>query len=180
MCAFRIPDSELNWKIGRVLHFANYLAKTKSSQQYHGLSANVSDKNIGVLCSWYAITDTVSRKFSLSFSEVPHVHVPISSYLCTLPVACFENLESANIANNIGKMNSENMKILTMKNFTLTVNVMSSIQNIFQDSNPPSVLMKKKSMSQDKIKCETQCPSNNDCWTKCGRILLTKKDKQQN
>ena len=49
VCVFQMHMPDLNWKIGRVLHFANYLAKTKASQQYQGLCAKVSDKNIGVL-----------------------------------------------------------------------------------------------------------------------------------
>ena len=81
------------------------MAKTKASQQYRGLSAKVSDKNIGVLCSWYTLVDAVSRKFSLSDSAVPHVHVSINNYLCTLPGGCFEDSESA----SIGKINPEKM-----------------------------------------------------------------------
>ena len=59
-------------KIGRVLHFANYLAKTKASQQYQGLCAKVSDQNniMGVLRSWYTLVDA---KFSLSDNAVSHV-----------------------------------------------------------------------------------------------------------
>ena len=178
VCVFQMSMPDLNWKIGRILHFANYLAKTKGKQQYRGLSAKVSDKNIGVLCSWYILVDAVSRKFSLSDNAVSHVHVSISKYLCTLPGGCFEESESAIVASNIGKMDPESMKTLTMKSFKLTSNVMSGIQNIFQDSNPPMVPIKQKQVSLDnQTKHETQ--RNNNNWIKCGRILLTKKDKQQ-
>ena len=163
VCVFQMHKPDLNWKIGRVLHFANYLAKTKASQQYRGLSANgvgscsalgglctlsghnfygenyipmeghqklgghqaplppgsyayvttkVSDKNIGVLCSWYTLVDATSRKFSLSDSAVSHVHVSINDYLCTLPGRCFEESESASITNSIGKINPEALKHL--------------------------------------------------------------------
>ena len=39
VCVFQMHMPDWNWKIGRVLHFANHLAKTKASQQYRGLSA---------------------------------------------------------------------------------------------------------------------------------------------
>ena len=164
-----MPD--LNWKIGGILHFVNYLAKTKGKQQYCDLSTEVSDKNIGVLCSWYILVDTVSRKFSLSDNAVSHVHMSISKYFCTLPGGCFEESESAIFASNIGKMDPGSMKTLTMKSVNLTSNVMSGIQNIFRDSNPPMVPIKQKQVSLDnETKHETQ-RNNNNC-IECGTILL--------
>ena len=56
MCIFRTTDN--GWKIGRVLQFSNHLEKTKGAKQYHGLTADVSNAKLGVLCSWYtAIED---------------------------------------------------------------------------------------------------------------------------
>ena len=152
----------MNWKIGRILHFTNYLAKTKGSQQYRGLSANVSDKNIGILCSWYTLVDASSRKFCLSDKEVSHVHVSISNYLYTLPGGCFEDSESATVVSNIGKMDPESTKTLTMKSFSLALNEMLGIQNIFQDSNPPTVPVKQKPVALDNdTKHEAECNNNN-------------------
>ena len=175
VCVFQIHMPDLNWKIGRVLHFANYLAKTKASQQYQGLCAKVSDKNIGVLCSWYALVDAASNKFSLSDNAVSHVHVSINNYLCTLPGGCFENTESVCTTNSIGKLNSESIKTLTMKTFHLTLNVMSGIQNIFHDCNSPGIPIQQKLV----VSPDNTTKHETHYWTKCGSILLTKKDRQQ-
>ena len=115
----------------------------------------------------------------MSDNAVSHVQVSISKYLCTLPGGCFEESKSALVASNIGKMDPESMKTLTMKSFNLTSNVMSGIQNIFQDSNPPMVPIKQKQVSLDnETKHETQRNKNN--WIKCGRILFNKERQATN
>ena len=77
MCVFKTTD--LDWQIGRVLQFSNYLERTKSAQQYRGLMADVTSTKVGVLCSWYTISDTTSHIFSLSQKEVIYAHIPINS-----------------------------------------------------------------------------------------------------
>ena len=54
VCIFKLSMSE--WKIGRVLSFAYYLEKYKSSQVYTNTTfhfADQSKKAVGVLCTWY-------------------------------------------------------------------------------------------------------------------------------
>ena len=131
----------------------------------------MSDKNIGVLCSWYTLVDAASNKFSLSDNVVSHVHVSINNYLCTLPGGCFENTGSVCTTNNIGKINSENIKTLTMKTFHLTLNVMSGIQNIFHDCNSPGIPIQQKLV----VSPDNATKHETHYWTKCGSILLTKR-----
>ena len=86
--------------------FCKLFGKNKRQTKYCDLSTEVSDRNIGVLCSWYILVDTVSRKFSSSDNAVSHVHVSIGKYFCTLPGGCFEESGSAIFASNIGKNGS--------------------------------------------------------------------------
>ena len=50
MCVF---DRENGWMIGCVLQFAFYKEKTITNYQYKGSIANIHDKNLGVMCTWY-------------------------------------------------------------------------------------------------------------------------------
>ena len=180
MCIFKTTDQD--WKVGRVLQFSNYLEKLKSAQQYRGLTANVANTKVGVLCSWYTISDTTSQIFSLSQKEVTYVHIPINMYLCTLPTRCFRNLEDVNmsaISNNISKINDNNAKLLMLEKFILDSNIMQIIQNIFQD-DIPTVVESKKTPKPTDSKTESESKHIvNEPWIKCGRIALSKKDKQQ-
>jgi len=58
-------NGDMDWKIGRILHFINYLEKTKTAQQYRGMCANTDNKKIGVLCSWYTPSDNSTREYSI-------------------------------------------------------------------------------------------------------------------
>ena len=50
ICVF---DRENGWTIGCVLQFAFYKEKTINNYQYKGSIANIHDKNLGVMCTWY-------------------------------------------------------------------------------------------------------------------------------
>ena len=104
-----------------------------------------------------------------------YVHVSINNYLCTLPGGCFENTESVCTTNNIGKINSESIETLTMKIFHLNLNVMSGIQNIFHDCNSTGIPIQQKLV----VSPDNTTKHKTHYWTKCGSILLTKKDSQQ-
>lgn len=112
------------------------------------------------------------------------MHISLSTRIYALcPQDCFENLENVNISmlsNNICKINTDNAKLLTLEEFTLNSSTTLNIQNIFQDSNPTAIQSRKTlTPPGNKTESETQHVPINDCWTKCGRIGLTKKDKQQ-
>lgn len=110
LCIFKC--SKAKWKIGRLLQFAYYLEKTKSAQQYRRLTANVDDRKVGVLCSWYTSCDSSPRKFSLVADLDTHDYIPLSAYLCTLPHDCFEHSENTYIPTAIGKHNATNAQLV--------------------------------------------------------------------
>ena len=66
------------WKIGRVLSFAYYLEKYKSSQVYTNTTFHFADQSkraVGVLCTWYVLTHEQSpQKFILADQNTFHQH----------------------------------------------------------------------------------------------------------
>ena len=129
-------DCTTDWKIGRVLQFVNCFEKTKAAQQYRGLNANVDDKKVGVLCSWYTSSQTSPREFSaLSEGETAHDYLPLRTYLCTLSHGCFEQTESAEVQHGIKTAEDVNhdAKLVTSKKFILKEGAVSVINNLFQD-----------------------------------------------
>ena len=111
-----------NWKIGRLLQFAFYLEKTKGAQQFRGSTANVDDKKVGVLCSWYTSCDSSSRKFSLVVDKVTYDYIPLCAYLCTLTQGCFENSENTSTPSGIGKFDAANAQLVTSQHLTISIN----------------------------------------------------------
>ena len=94
-CVFRTTNN--GWRIGRVLQFSYYLGKKVGAKQYSGLTADVSNTKIGILCSWYtAVNDEVPQKFIISHETILHTHISMELYLCTLPnTECFGNLSDS-------------------------------------------------------------------------------------
>ena len=68
VCVFRKKSND--WSIGRVLQFSKLNGKTKLSRQYKGLVAEVSTKNIGVACCWYALVEGSSTTYFLNLSKI--------------------------------------------------------------------------------------------------------------
>ena len=78
ICVFRTVNKE--WRIGRVLQFSHYLEKKISAKQYRGLTADVSNTKIGILCSWYSVEkEEVPVKFTLSQKSIPHTYISIKN-----------------------------------------------------------------------------------------------------
>ena len=118
VCVFTFKtDHTMDWRIGRVLHFVNYLEKTKTAQQYRGLCANIDNKKIGVLCSWYAPSHDSTREYSIKVEgETLHGYLPLSTYLCTLSAGCFELPESAKVSDDIvGAENVSQVSLVILK-----------------------------------------------------------------
>ena len=66
-----------------------------------------------------------------------------------------------------------------LEKFILDSNIMHIIQNIFQD-DIPTVVESKKTPKPTDSKTESEFKHIvNEPWIKCGRIALSKKDKQQ-
>ena len=95
MCIF---ESKKHWRIGRIVQFAKPGKKqnTKSSvftQQFKGCAAEVSE-NLGVMCTWYDQMKDSTTKFELSKVHESN-YIPLSSYMYTLPIGCFDNISGA-------------------------------------------------------------------------------------
>ena len=88
LCAFMDNDKR---RIGRVLHFAKCTDKASEyTQQYKVYSAEISAKNIGVLCTMYDCVPRSTRLFQISQCTL-NVYRPLCSYICTIPVECLED-----------------------------------------------------------------------------------------
>ena len=165
------------------MQFAHHLEK-KNSQQYRGLMANVDNTKLGVLCSWFTSCADFPKKFSL-VAETNHKYVPLSAYLCTLSQGCFELLDLQHTTGEGPKSSVTSDQLFLSDQLVLSEMAMLTIQNIFQDSvSDTSAQSKsctnKSSMPVISITDETVPDNcrNADHWTKCGRVSLTKKDKQ--
>ena len=179
VCAFKC--NAIIWKIGRLLQFAHHLEKKKSSQQYRGRIANVDHQKLGVLCSWFTSCVDLPRKFSL-VTETNHKYVPLSTYLCTLSEGCFE-LSDVQLSTE-----GPSRSLVTSDHLILSEMAMCKIQNIFQDSVSDTLAQSKGAISKSSTSIpssipvisitDESVPDNCNYWTKCGRVLLTKKDKQ--
>ena len=84
MCVF---DRENGWMIGCVLQFAFYKEKTITNYQYKGSIANIHDKNLGVMCTWYTRKEH-SGTFEMQSNDI-HEYLSVSKYVCTLTFECF-------------------------------------------------------------------------------------------
>ena len=77
-----------DWRLGKI---SKYKERTKQAQKYKGCVAEVSANCIGVLCSWYSPVKKVSMILQLSHLNGEasiYSYIPLSLYLCTLPVGC--------------------------------------------------------------------------------------------
>jgi len=181
-------------KRSRILQYVNRSEKTKAAQQYRGLYANVDNKKVGVLCSWYTSNHNSTTEFStIPEGEVIHDYLPLSDYLCTLSYGCIEQTESAVVPHGIGNAENGNRdaELVTSKKLVVKEDAVSVINNLFQDhlasatdtdtksQNPGSSLSnRKKSVvtitdKEDHIKIAPV-----DRWLTCGKIELSKQDKQ--
>ena len=167
ICVFK--DSKSLYKIGRVLQFAYYLEKTKSSQQYRGTTVHLTDKakKIGVLC-WLS----PSGKFSMVLCEEAHQFIPVTSYVCTLSHGCFEKIESAedvNVQSSIMNQDPHKLNLATAQHLILTASALSIIKNLLDTSDTDNTL---KDPHSDPSETE-------EYWVKYGTATLSRKDMQQ-
>ena len=123
ICVF---EKDGNWIAGKILQFSHHNEKTKGAQQYRGSVAKVScTTSLGILCSWYSksedshvlfcaqtptsVTDTQQLASSSSTQVINDAHcfIPLSSYVCTLPHGCFENIDY-NLSKSIKSVDCHN------------------------------------------------------------------------
>lgn len=145
ICVF--GDKVRKWKIGKVLQFAHYLEKTKSSRQYRGTVVNLSDKShkFGVLCSWYessSVDTSSSPRFSLEHCEDTHTFVPVTSYICTLTRGCFREIErdeNSTIKDSVTPQDGFKQNLAMAQHLTLSGDSLSFIDQRLQTTNSTSL-----------------------------------------
>ena len=122
MCVF-LKAGTTKWRIGRVLKFAYYMAKKKGSRMYRGNARTVTDKNIGVLYTWYSNKDPSTATFSIIEDKKLHAYQPIFAYVCTLSTECFDSINESkhSTLQSITKTSSLQIYLLTAKQFTLAM-----------------------------------------------------------
>lgn len=108
-------------------------------------------------------------------TETNHKYVPLSTYLCTLSEGCFE-LSDVQLSTE-GPSHS----LVTSDHLILSEMAMCKIQNIFQDSVSDTLAQSKGAISKSSTSIpvisitDESVPDNCNHWTKCGRVLLTKR-----
>lgn len=103
--------------------------------------------------------------------------MPLSAYLCTLSQGCFELSDFQHSTTTEGP----NCSLVTSDQLVLSEMAMLKIQNIFQDSVSDTLAQSKSSIVPVISITDETVPDNcrsADHWIKCGRVALTKKDKQ--
>ena len=124
-----------------VLQFSFYLEKTKSAQQYRGMSVSLTAANlkkIGVLCSWYSVlpdSDGSPHTFTLEQVEESHVFLPVNLYVCTLSRGCFSDLGHAADTDgeaSVMNLNQAKLDLATTQSLKLTEAAKSFICNLLK------------------------------------------------
>ena len=104
--------------------------------------------------------------------------MPLSAYLCTLSQGCFELSDCQHSTTTEGPNCS---CMVTSDQLVLSEMAMLKIQNIFQDNVSDTLAQSKSSVIPVIAITDETVPDNYrsaDHWIKCGRVALTKKDKQ--
>ena len=181
ICVFM--DSKGKWKIGIVLQFSYYLEKSKSAQQYHGITVNLADKpkKIGVLCSWYTLSSPPAT-FSAVQCEETHIFHPITSYVCTLSHGSFARIVSAegiNVQSSIVNVDPTKLDLATAEHLTLNMASLSFINTILKNADNCCSSQPPESITVNDDTDTPPPPSHSaECWTKYGGFQLTRKDLQ--
>ena len=191
ICVFK--DTVGKWKIGTILQFSNFQEKTKKSQQYSGRNVNLSGNvdKIGVLCSWWMPSssepiDQVTamqgpsaesvpiNKYTLAQYEGLHSYCPLTSYVCTLPHACFELIEGNQTQKSILASNQSSLSLATAQHLTLKASSVSYIEELLQNKADTEVITID---DDDNCDVNSKKPSRVQ-WVSQGSIVLYAKDRQ--
>ena len=176
VCVFKFSANE--WKIGRVLSFAYYLERYKSSQVYTNTTfhfADQSKKPVGVLCTWYVPKhDQNPQKFILADQNTSHQHISVDCYVCTLSHSCMEWTNSSSLVTPTILERSPEDFMLKEKEFTLTSRATSAIHDLLLTTASGS---KVNPITVDQ-NTSSAPGAGSDVWTRCGTITLGKKQKQ--
>lgn len=192
LCVFKVNT---NWRVGRILQFAKYDTDSKKySKPYNGHFVELSAKNIGVLCSWYDCIHGPAMVFQLSQNS-DIAYKSLDSYICSIPENCID-CTSENTANECNSFSLDGSAISNTKQLSLLTrkfcikndympSLMSLIENSVKKSDHEQLSTGESNKGSDTdttpIVIADNCEVSTDVipkdyWTKCGGILLTKKE----
>ena len=112
MCVFEKVD---HWEVGRILQFAYCEERKLSAYQYTGSTAQVQEKGLRVLCSWFKNSSDGLYKM---FASEHHAYYPLSKYVCTLTYQCF--VQHGNEA-DFSLTKQSTISMTSIQEFNLTV-----------------------------------------------------------
>ena len=149
VCMFMNTDS---YQIGRVMHFIKY-GKDGKHLQVKGNYVEVTQKDIGVMCTWY--TQSSSDHYILSTTTT---YYPLCKYLCTLTSGCIDP-------------GSNDDSIITKNEISLTAKCLQEIVSLLKTKSHPVVDFSKGVTEPDK-KMEVS-----KHWVTCEKVILYQQDK---
>ena len=188
ICVFRSSKKQ-SWHIGRVLQFSFYLEKTKSSQQYSGVTVQLTTMNmkrIGVLCSWYsAESDVNPHLFLLEQFEKTHCFIPVYRYICTTSHGCFSEFNETAVKQDESSfvdLDQAKLDLTTAKSLKLTQAALSFINTLVINNSIKQKVQHQNGKTSDEpviVDDASPTPLGDDCCTICGDVQLSRKDLQQ-
>ena len=175
LCVMKASDS---WKLGRVLQFAKYDSSKKFSKSYQDKYVAVSAKDVRVLCSWYEPFDDDNSMFQLSKESIPS-YIPLDSYICSIPedgIEVIHDIDDDESSLNTS-ISQQTVTSLVAKQFMINEDCLASLNQMIESYNNTG---SNSGLSDNPIVIsDTSVGSGKShCWTKCGSIVLSKKDKQ--
>ena len=189
LCVFKFG---LEWKLGRILQLSRHNTVTKKYDKPCNDQSVEVTKHIGVLCSWYQLSPGSESMFELSKNSTMDYH-SLESYVCTLPESCImkdvTNSDDTLTFNHITKPAKQSS--LTAKQIFITEDCTKFLLSIVETSLQSSVQQNsvpKRSTSTsttgaivipDNAENDSQAESVKDLWTRCGGILLGRRELQR-
>ena len=173
LCVFRnktIINQCDQWKIGRIMQFANNKERLKKDRQYKNSSAMIQS-SVGVMCSWYYSSKENNRLFVYTPNDDFSYISLTDSYVCTLFLSCFEEIKGTDIkGTQIGKLPAGST-LHTAQELLISEEVLDFITVKMADIQEHETVSNDKSTSKGKGK--------SDLWVICNGYRLYNKDKQQ-
>lgn len=128
------------------------------------------------MCSWYTLLES-PVKFSLDEQSTTHEYISTHLYLCTLTYKCFETHEGglSSSSDSVIEVDLHKRYLATAKNLTLTSNTLSQFERLMLTSTSTEA---KGSKNDPILVQDGQQVVVENMWTRCGSIMLRKKEKQ--
>ena len=166
---FKIPQ----FKIGKVLQFILFDKNGKTGKgkrlSYKGNYASSTRADCGVMCTWYE-REVNTRTYKLANSDATY-HSIKAYYACTLSEDCLEHLSI-----QPAQLGFKPSTISTECVLTLTEECIGYIEQTVK-TEAEMVIDLSTEESSDKKPSKGKRTTNEKIWVKCGKIVLTTKDK---